>query len=66
MIATMAHLVNYCLDCEWAVSTEDRTQSEQSELVIEHGVVTRHDIDCEHHEPEEPATGWADEWPPTE
>jgi hypothetical protein len=64
--ANMAYLMNYCLDCEWSVSAENHTGNEQSELVIEHAIETNHDIDSEYQDGGEPATEWADEWPPTE
>jgi hypothetical protein len=65
-IASVAHLVNYCLEYEWAASAKDRTRSGQAELAIEHAVVTGHDIDGEYRESEEPATGWVLEWSPIE
>jgi hypothetical protein len=48
------------------VSAENHTGNEQSELAIEHAIETNHDIDSEYQDGGEPATGWADEWPPTE
>lgn len=62
----MPFLVNYCLDCEWVASTENRTRIEQAALVIEHAVEMDHDIDSEYRDEEGSATGWTDEWPPTE
>lgn len=43
----VAHLVNYCLECEWSASSEHLTRSEQGRLAVEHAVTTGHDIDSE-------------------
>jgi hypothetical protein len=62
----VAHLVTYCVECEWSASTEEHTRSEQSGLAIDHYVATGHAIESTRREAEKPATGWAEEWPPTE
>lgn len=66
MGANVAHYVTYCVECEWAANTENYTRSEQSDLAIDHYVATGHPIESERRVDEEPAAGWANDWPPTE
>jgi hypothetical protein len=64
--AIVTHLVIYCVDCAWSASTEDHSRSDQSALAIDHHVATGHTIESTRRGVEEPATGWAEEWPPAE
>jgi hypothetical protein len=64
--AIVTHLVIYCVDCQWSASTEEHSRSDQSALAIDHHVGTGHTIESTRREIEEPTTGWAEEWPPTE
>lgn len=36
--------LNYCLDCDWNVSTEDYARSELADLAVKHATSTGHDI----------------------
>ncbi|PSP43760.1 hypothetical protein BRC68_05395 [Halobacteriales archaeon QH_6_64_20] len=62
--ATRPYRVTYCVECEWFVSAEDHTRSEQSDLAIGHYLETGHGIDSERRGNEGPTSGWAEEWPP--
>jgi hypothetical protein len=64
--ATGPYRITYCVDCEWFVSTETHTRSEQSALAIGHYLETEYGIDNGYRKADESTSGWTDKWPPSE